>query len=65
MGDRPKGREDGLTAGRAGVGREGRSEQQASQGGPGELHDAGRVRGSGGASGAGSGDQKPQSPSGV
>lgn len=65
MGDRPKGREDGLTAGRAGVGREGRGEQQDGQGGPAELHDAGRVRGSGGASGAGPGDQKLQPPDGV
>ena len=65
MGDRPTGREDGLTAGRAGVGREGRGEQQASQGGPGELHDAGRVRESGGASGAGPGDQNLQPPAGV
>lgn len=43
----------GLTGGRAGVGREGRGEQQDSQGGPGDLHDAGRVRESGGPSGAG------------
>ena len=47
------------------MGREGRGEQQDSQGGPGDLHDARRVRESGGASGAGLGDLKLQPPAGV
>lgn len=47
------------------MGREGGSEQQDSQRGPGDLHDAGRVPESGGAGGAGLGDLKLQPPAGV
>lgn len=41
-GEAAGGRGVGTKGGRAGVGREGRGEQQDSQGGPGDLHDAGR-----------------------